>query len=130
MAGTLTVNVVATDKAVWSGEAIFVAFETPVGSIGILPGHSPVMAILKDGPVLIRQSGEDEHFLAAHTGFVVVDNNEVIILAESAELAENIDRAQAEALLAEAEASEESEDKEHAIARAQTRLLVLDKAGK
>lgn len=128
MADPLEVHLVATDREVWQGEASLVSFETMDGEVGIMPGHSPLMAMLKDGPVLIRQPDNGGDLLAAvHTGFAVVDAGQVIILAESAELANEIDKQRVEALLAEAEASEDGEGKERAIARAQTRLRVIEK---
>lgn len=127
MADPLEVHLVATDREVWTGEATLVSFETFDGETGIMPGHSPLMAMLKDGPVLIRQvEGGDLH-VAVHTGFAVVDSGRVMILAETAELAEEIDIKRAEELLAEAEASEDSEGKTRAIARAETRLKVARK---
>lgn len=127
MADPLEVRLVATDREVWSGEASLVSFETHDGEVGIMPGHSPLMAMLKDGPVLIRQPEGGDLHAAVHTGFAVVDSGQVIILAETAEMAEEIDKERVDALIAEAEASEESEGKERALARAQTRQRVLDK---
>lgn len=127
MADPLDVRLVATDREVWSGEASLVSFETHDGEVGIMPGHSPLMAMLKDGPVLIRQPEGGDLHAAVHTGFAVVDSGQVIILAETAEMAEEIDKDRVDALIAEAEASEDSEGKERALARAQTRKRVLDK---
>ena len=124
MAEPLEVHLVATDREIWMGTASMVGFETLDGEIGVMPGHSPLMCMLKDGPVLIRQvEGGDLH-AAVHTGFAVVDAGKVIILAETAELADEIDVDRAEVLLRKAEASEESASKEAAIARAETRIRV------
>lgn len=125
MADPYEVHLVATDRKVWSGEATLVSFETHDGEIGVMPGHSPMLAMLRDGPVLIRQPDDKGDLHAAvHTGFAVVDGGKVMILAESAELAEEIDLQQAEALLAQAEASSESDSRDAAIARAETRIRV------
>jgi len=127
MANPLEVHLVATDREVWTGEASLVSFETADGETGIMAGHSPLLAMLKDGPVLIRRPEGGDLHAAVHLGFAVVDSGRVIILAESAELAEEIDLERAHALLAEAEASAEGEGRERAIARAQTRLKVASK---
>jgi F-type H+-transporting ATPase subunit epsilon len=125
MADPYEVHLVATDREVWSGEATLVSFETHDGEIGVMPGHSPMLAMLRDGPVLIRQPDDKGDLHAAvHTGFAVVDGGKVMILAESAEMAEEIDLDQAQALLAEAEASAESDSRAAAIARAETRIRV------
>ncbi|MGB3673188.1 MAG: F0F1 ATP synthase subunit epsilon [Candidatus Nanopelagicales bacterium] len=127
MADPYEVHLVATDREVWSGQATLVSFETHDGELGVMPGHSPLLAMLKDGPVLIRQPEGGDLHAAVHTGFAVVDAGKVIILAESAEMAEEIDVKQAEALLEEAKASEEGDGKAAAIARAETRLRVVNK---
>ncbi|HAM21796.1 MAG TPA: F0F1 ATP synthase subunit epsilon [Actinobacteria bacterium] len=125
MADPYEVQLVATDREVWSGQATLVSFETHDGEVGVMPGHSPMLAMLKDGPILIRQPEGGDLHAAVHTGFAVVDAGKVIILAESAELAEEIDVKQAEDLLAEAQASDEGPGKIAAIARAETRLKVV-----
>jgi F-type H+-transporting ATPase subunit epsilon len=125
MADPFEVQLVATDREVWTGKATLVSFETHDGEVGVMPGHSPMLAMLKDGPILIRQPEGGDLHAAVHTGFAVVDAGKVIILAESAELAEEIDVKQAEDLLAEAEASDEGPGKIAAIARAETRLKVV-----
>lgn len=125
MADPYEVHLVATDREVWSGQATLVSFETHDGEVGVMPGHSPMLAMLKDGPVLIRQPDGGDLYAAVHTGFAVVDAGKVIILAETAELAKEIDVKQAEDLLAEAEASAEGPGKIAAIARAETRLKVV-----
>jgi len=125
MADPFEVQLVATDREVWTGQATLVTFETHDGEVGVMPGHSPMLAMLKDGPILIRQPEGGDLHAAVHTGFAVVDAGKVIILAETAELAEEIDVKQAEDLLAEAEASDEGPGKIAAIARAETRLKVV-----
>ncbi len=128
MADPYEVHLVATDREVWTGLATLVSFETHDGEIGVMPGHSPMLAMLKDGPVLIRPPQGDDLYAAVHTGFAVVDAGKVIILAESAEMASEIDEKQAEVLLDEAKASEEGDGKIAAIARAETRLRVVKKS--
>ena len=87
----LKVEVVATDSQVWSGEASRVVLRTKSGEIGLLPGHSPLLASLADGPISIKPVEGEEIKAAIHGGFVTVDSNNVIVLAETAELASQID---------------------------------------
>ena len=96
MADPFEVQLVATDREVWTGQATLVSFETHDGEVGVMPGHSPMLAMLKDGPILIRQPEGGDLHAAVHTGFAVVDAGKVIILAESAELADEINVKQAE----------------------------------
>ena len=50
---TLRVDLVAADRAVWSGDAKMVIAKTVEGEIGLLPGHEPMLAILGSGEVRI-----------------------------------------------------------------------------
>lgn len=49
----LTVNLVAADHEVWSGEASLVVAKTTIGEIGIMTGHEPVLGVLAAGEVRI-----------------------------------------------------------------------------
>jgi F-type H+-transporting ATPase subunit epsilon len=72
------------------------------GMLGILPGHTPLIATLAVGEVMYRQ-GKVEHYLALSEGFVEVADDLVTVLTESAELPEEIDLAAARAEASEAE---------------------------
>jgi F-type H+-transporting ATPase subunit epsilon len=65
------------------------------GYFGVLPGHAPFLTTLGVGVVTYR-SGREEHQLAVVGGFTEVRHDKVIILADSAERPEEIDRARAE----------------------------------
>ncbi len=60
------------------------------GSLGILPNHLPLMTTLDIGVVKYIKEGE-EHFMAISGGFLEVRENKVVILANAAEKAEEID---------------------------------------
>ena len=64
--------------------------------MGILPHHAPLMTTLKPGELIARKSGE-EYLLAISGGFLEVRPDRVIVLADAAERAEEIDIARAEA---------------------------------
>lgn len=121
MAEQLNVELVAADRKVWSGEASIVIARTSDGEIGILPGHAPVLGVLLSGAVQIRQEGGGMVVAAVHGGFLSVANNEVVILAELAELADEIDVAQAQRELDE-HADPEDEDAVAAAQRARARI--------
>src|SRR5688572_12093470 len=65
------------------------------GYFGVLPGHAPFLTTLGIGVLTYRQ-GRDERHLAIAGGFAEVRNDKVIILADTAEAPEDIDRARAE----------------------------------
>jgi F-type H+-transporting ATPase subunit epsilon len=87
----LNVSLVAMDREVWVGRAKIVVATTPEGEIGIMAGHEPVLALLIDGTVRIETVSGDRLRAAVHGGFFSVANNEVAILAETAELGSEID---------------------------------------
>jgi F-type H+-transporting ATPase subunit epsilon len=65
------------------------------GYFGVLPGHAPFLTTLGIGELMYRV-GRDEHYLAVAGGFAEVRNDKVIILADSAERPDEIDRPRAE----------------------------------
>lgn len=65
------------------------------GYFGVLPGHARFLTTLGIGEVMYR-AGRDEHYLAVSGGFAEVRNDKVIVLADTAERPEEIDRARAE----------------------------------
>ena len=73
------------------------------GYFGVLPGHAPFLTTLGIGELMYRQ-GREERRLAVSGGFAEVRNDKVIILADSAEAPEEIDRARAEKARERAEA--------------------------
>jgi len=86
----LDVELVAADRRVWSGQATMVIVRTADGDLGVLPNHEPVLAQLVPWPVTIR-STEGDVIASLNGGFLSVAANRVSLLAESAELAADID---------------------------------------
>jgi F-type H+-transporting ATPase subunit epsilon len=122
----LEVALVAADREVWSGKASTVVAKTADGDVGILPGHQPVLSLLKPSVATIRtlvdgQPGETLK-VALHGGFISVADNRVSLLAEAAELTGEIDANRAQQALESARAGEFGADSEAAAARAQLRL--------
>ena len=83
---TLRVELVAADKAVWSGEAKMVIAKTVEGEIGLLAGHEPMLAILSSGEVRITLTDGDKLVANAEDGFLSVEHDVVTIVARHAEL--------------------------------------------
>ncbi len=110
------------------------------GYFGVLPGHAAFLATLGSGEVVYRRERTEVH-LAVHGGFAEVTPERVIILAETAERPEEIDRARAERARQRAEqrmagrhpeGAEGEIDFDKALAayrRALTRLLVVSIGG-
>jgi F-type H+-transporting ATPase subunit epsilon len=99
----MTVEVVTPERVVYSGEAKMVIARGVEGDLGILPNHMPLVTPLKVAPVRIQTEGDKETKIAVSGGFMEVRGDKVTILAETAELPEDIDVARAQAAKARAE---------------------------
>ena len=82
----LRVELVAADKAVWTGDAKMVIAKTVEGEIGLLAGHEPMLAILSSGEVRITLTDGDKLTANAEDGFLSVEHDVVTIVARHAEL--------------------------------------------
>ncbi|GAA4955711.1 F0F1 ATP synthase subunit epsilon [Streptomonospora halophila] len=127
MSKKLFVEIVSPERELWAGEGDMVIAKSVEGEIGVQPGHTPVLALLAPGAVVrvlgARETGEVR--AAVHGGFMVVTmGDRVSILAELAELAEDVDVERAKAALrgAESEGETEDEDAQGRAARARSRL--------
>ncbi|MGO0063682.1 F0F1 ATP synthase subunit epsilon [Brevibacillus fluminis] len=87
----LTIEVVTPERVVYSGEATMVIARGVEGDVGIMPNHMPLVTPLKIAPVRIKTVGDKETVIAVSGGFMEVRGTQVAILAESAELPEDID---------------------------------------
>jgi F-type H+-transporting ATPase subunit epsilon len=72
------------------------------GYFGVLPGHTPLLALLGAGELWYRQ-GSEKHYFSMAFGFAEVQPDQVTILAQVAERADEIDLARAEAARKRAE---------------------------
>ncbi|MEZ0090548.1 F0F1 ATP synthase subunit epsilon [Streptacidiphilus sp. EB129] len=115
----LHVELVAADRKVWSGEATIVLARTKSGDIGIQAGHTPVLGVLESDPVTIRLADGTSVVAAVHGGFLSFADNKLSVLAEVAELAEEIDVERAERALATAKADSEAAAARRAAVRLQ-----------
>lgn len=123
----MTVELVAVEKRLWSGKASFVFARTTVGEIGVLPGHEPTLAQLEQAGI-VRIDGTDgsSTTAAVHGGFLHITPDGVTVLAESAELSDDIDVSRARDALNRADTSEP--EGAAAAARAEVRLAAAGAA--
>jgi F-type H+-transporting ATPase subunit epsilon len=98
----LTLTVVTRDRKILETEVDEVELPASDGEIGILPGHTPLLALLKIGQMRYRR-GNDVQRLVISWGFAEVLPDRVIVLAERGVLPSEIDIAAAEADRAAAE---------------------------
>ncbi|GAB3312887.1 F0F1 ATP synthase subunit epsilon [Geodermatophilus aquaeductus] len=126
---TLQVELVAVERTIWSGEASMVIARTTEGEIGVLPSHAPLLGELAPGGVVTIRTTEGEDVVAAaHGGFLSVTPQGVSILAETAEIASEIDVERAREALRRAEQAGDDPDALAAARRAQSRLRAAGQA--
>lgn len=128
----MQVEVVSADRVVWSGKSDNIIAKTTDGDIGILPGHSPVLAVLEPSAVVIFCENGTREIIAVDGGFISVSQGRVSILSEYARMAGEVSVSQAEKELAEAQQRLDSgdytdEDREHYL-RATAQLRAAQKA--
>ncbi len=116
---SMQVELVAADRLVWSGEATMVIARTTEGELGVLARHTPLLSVLVPGVVRIT-TGNEDRLAAVDGGFISVAGNRISLLAEHAELADDIDVSQARTDLEQAgpEDSDDSDDAARAWAEA------------
>lgn len=129
MAEPLQVELVAADRVVWSGQATSILARTTDGEIGILSNHAPILSVLVEGVVEVREESGERTVAAVDAGFLSVANNRVSILAENAQLSGEIDVEQARADLERAKAADQDDDTAaEAVRRAEARIRAVDRA--
>src|SRR3989304_3131665 len=91
----LKLDIVTAERVVFSQEVDSVVAPGIEGELGILPHHAPLLTALKMGELRIRSDGEVIH-MAIGGGFLEVMPDKVVVLADTAERAEEIDLARAQ----------------------------------
>ena len=92
---TTRLDIVTAERVVFSEDVDVVVAPGVEGQLGILPHHAPLMTMLMPGELRVRKGGE-EFSLAISGGFLEVRPDRIIVLADAAERAEEIDVARAE----------------------------------
>ncbi len=133
--GKLQFEIVTAERVVHSDEVDLLVVPGIEGEMAILPSHAPLMTMLQPGELIVRKGSEDSSIFVSG-GFFELMNDKVTILADSAERAEEIDLARAEAAKKRAEEKVELRARtdidaartEAALRRSLMRLKVLERA--
>ena len=130
----IQLQIVSADRSLVNERVDEVEIPGADGYFGVLPGHTPLLALLGAGELWFRQ-GQEKHYLAIAFGFAEILPDRVTILAEFAERAVEIDVARAEAARKRAEQRMASpvpdmdwERARVALMKALTRLQVASRA--
>lgn len=130
----IKLEIVTAERIVLSDEVDIVIAPGVEGQLGILPHHTPLMTMLQPGELVARK-GDEEYAMAISGGFLEVRPDRVIVLADAAERAEEIDIARAEAAKRRAEeqlaqkrlSAEELAQAEATLRRSLARLKVAER---
>jgi len=130
----LQLQIVSADRSLLNetvDEVVIPGFD---GYFGVLPGHTPLLAVLAVGELWYRQ-GQEKHYVSIAFGFAEVLPDRVTILAQIAEKADEIDLARAEAAKKRAEerlarpaVDIDAEQARISLLKALTRLQVATRA--
>ena len=134
----LSVEIVAPDRRVFKGEAQSLQAPGVEGSFEVLFNHAPMIALFDVGSIRVTTAAGEQVYFATSGGIVEVIDNNVTVLAETAEPASEIDveraRAAEERALERLQAADEAADRaraERALERARNRLrIAMGKVGK
>jgi len=124
---TLRLEIVTPEKLAYSDDVDSVVCPGVEGELGILPHHAPLLTTLGYGELRIRKDGREEYFAIAG-GFLQVRPDKVVVMAETADMASEIDLQKAIAARAEAERALEAgfvEPADLSMARAQLQRALL-----
>lgn len=89
MENKLTLEIVTPHGAVLNEDVDEITASGTEGEFGVLPGHAPFITTLKVG-VLVYKKGSETGFVFVNSGYAEVSPDKVVMLADSAERAEDI----------------------------------------
>ncbi len=103
----IMLEIVTPERLAYSEEVDLVVLPGSEGEMGVLPHHAPLVSTLGVGELRIRKGGVEESFAIAG-GFVQVRPDKVVVMAETADMASEIDLEKAQEARREAERALES----------------------
>ncbi|NCT56813.1 MAG: F0F1 ATP synthase subunit epsilon [Legionella sp.] len=113
MAMTMHLDIVSAERAIFSGPVEMVIATGELGELGVVPGHAPLLTVLKPGEIRVTQQGGLQEIFYVSGGILEVQPNCVSVLADTVERADSLD--EAVALEAKARAEEAMADKNSEI---------------
>lgn len=124
---TLHVQIITPERIVFEDDVDMITIPGSEGELGILPHHIPLFTKIKPGEMKVKK-GKDEYFLAVTGGFADITGGKVIILADHAIRAEDIEKQKVEEAKKRAEETmhERKTETDFAIAEADLRRALLE----
>lgn len=100
---TIKFEIVTPERTVLKQEILQISVPTTSGEITILPDHIPLVSVLKAGVIELKLADNSLEIISVSGGFIEVMKDKVVILADTAERAEELDEAKVEAARLRAE---------------------------
>ena len=126
MADAVQFDLVSPERLVLSVEVDMVVVPGAEGDFGVLPGHAPLISNVRPGVISIYQNRVIEARVFVAGGFAEVSDSRLTVLTEDAVPLDEIDRAGAEARLAEARQALEDAGDDRAKAEAERRVAIAE----
>jgi len=93
---TIKFEIVTPERTVLKQEILQITVPTASGEITVLPDHIPLVSILKPGVIEVKMADNSLEIMSVSGGFIEVMKDKIVILADSAERAEEIDEKKVE----------------------------------
>lgn len=128
MAATFQVEIVSAEKSLLSVEATAVYARSLEGEIGILPAHQPALLALDIAPLTVVKTDDSTIRVAVHNGFLYYRDNDLVVLADTAELAQDIDadRARRRQQQVNSEMDTDDDEVQRSLKRQSVRLSLVE----
>ena len=122
MATSVDCDIVSAEESMFEGKVEFISLTGTLGELGIYPGHTPLLSEVKPGPVRLRMESGEEDIFYVSGGFLEVQPHKVILMADTALRAADLNEASAEEASRQAEQAMADRSSEFEYSRAAGQL--------
>ena len=122
MATSVDCDIVSAEESIFEGKVEFISLTSTLGELGIYPGHTPLLSEVKPGPVRLRMESGEEDIFYVSGGFLEVQPHKVILMADTALRAADLNEAAAEEASRQAEQAMADRSSEFEYSRAAGQL--------
>tara|TARA_B100000768_G_scaffold11081_1_gene10908 strand:+ start:99 stop:524 length:426 start_codon:yes stop_codon:yes gene_type:complete len=122
MAISVDCDIVSAEESIFEGKVKFISLTSTLGELGIYPGHTPLLSEVKPGPVRLRMESGEEDIFYVSGGFLEVQPHKVILMADTALRAADLNEAAAEEASRQAEQAMADRSSEFEYSRAAGQL--------
>ncbi len=137
MAMRTLLDIVSAEQKIFSGPVEMVVVTAELGELGVVPGHAPLLTVLRPGEIRVKHSEGNEELFYVSGGFLEVQPDTVSILADTVLRADDVDEAAAMEAKAQAEEamSKQNTDIDYStaaaeLARAAAQIRLIQKLRK